>query len=117
MRFVDPTGHSVDCGLGDPYCRAGKLDTKKRGNDLVASYSRKASRSGTTVFYGGLSRDEQRILAEGGWDEAAYNDVHTGTIRDARGWEDPLTYAEACDRRVRAVEGGRVSRRRCRGHK
>jgi RHS repeat-associated protein len=24
IRYFDPTGHSVDCGLGDPYCSAGK---------------------------------------------------------------------------------------------
>ncbi len=26
VRFTDPTGHGVDCGIGDPGCRAGKMD-------------------------------------------------------------------------------------------
>lgn len=28
VRFTDPTGHGVDCGIGDPGCRAGKMDPK-----------------------------------------------------------------------------------------
>jgi RHS repeat-associated protein len=25
LKYTDPTGHSVDCGMGDPYCEAGNL--------------------------------------------------------------------------------------------
>ncbi len=28
VRYTDPTGHGVDCGIGDPDCRAGKVDPK-----------------------------------------------------------------------------------------
>jgi RHS repeat-associated protein len=26
LNYIDPSGHSVDCGIGDPYCSAGKFN-------------------------------------------------------------------------------------------
>ena len=28
VRYTDPTGHGIDCGMGDPGCKAGKMDPK-----------------------------------------------------------------------------------------
>jgi RHS repeat-associated protein len=30
VKYTDPSGHGVDCGIGDPGCRAGKMDPKKQ---------------------------------------------------------------------------------------
>lgn len=85
LRYTDPTGHSVDCGLGDPYCQAGKINVQKRANDLTRNLPNSKGRNWIS-----LSDSEKSILSEGGWDEGAFNDK--GGVSDADALHDPATY-------------------------
>lgn len=98
MRFTDPTGHSVDCGIGESYCEAGKLNVKKRSKDVAKKYYHLAEH-GTTMNWAGLSHGDkvaQSILSEGGWSEGSYNDlVSHGGVSNADTLHDPATYVVA----------------------
>jgi RHS repeat-associated protein len=87
-RYTDPTGHSVDCGLGDPYCEAGKINVQKRANDLTRNLPNSKGRNWIS-----LSDSEKSILSEGGWDEGSFNDK--GGVSDADALHDPATYIVA----------------------
>ncbi len=91
LRYIDPTGHSVDCGLGDQYCGAGKLNTTKRANDLYRNRKHKDGKGGATTWHG-LTDEERSILSEGNWDEGGFND--NGGVSKADLLHDPLTYLE-----------------------
>ena len=68
MRYTDPSGHSIDCGIGESYCETGKLNVKKRSKDVAMQYYHLAGH-GTTMYWAGLSRGDkvsQSILSEGG---------------------------------------------------
>lgn len=89
LKFVDPTGHSVDCAYGEQYCHAGRLDTGRRAQDLANSHAN----DGTP--YSELSDREQSILAEGGLGPAGYNEVVSGGVSPADPLHDPATYVAA----------------------
>ncbi len=44
-------------------------------------------------MWDGLTRKEQLILSEGGWDSGAYNDSMSSATSRAQGWYDPLNIA------------------------
>ena len=88
VNFNDPTGHSVDCGLGDAYCGAGKINVTKRSNDLAKDLPNRKGRNWIS-----LSDSEKSILSEGGWDEGAFNDK--GGVSKADASHDPSTYMVA----------------------
>jgi len=95
IKFDDPTGHSVDCGLGEQYCEVGKLNTTKRANDLLLSRRREADVDGLRTHWRGLPDDERSILSEGNWHEGSYDDyIQGGGVSPADTWHDPLTYIE-----------------------
>jgi len=73
-RYTDPTGHSVDCALGEQYCEVGKLNVTKRANDLYLNKKFKDKRNGRTTHWQQLTAEERSILSEGNWDEGGYND-------------------------------------------
>jgi RHS repeat-associated protein len=95
LRYTDPSGHSVECGLGDPYCIAGKLDVQRRARDLAANLARKKT------SYAQVTVQQKSILTEGGFgneagNEAVYNDFVGGNVADIGGTlEDPAIYASA----------------------
>jgi hypothetical protein len=93
IRFTDPSGHSVDCGIGDNYCHAGKLDLASRALDVANEKSTNAKK-GTTLMWNGLSNSERSILTEGGWTEGVYQDHLSGGVSPADTWHDPLTYIQ-----------------------
>ncbi len=96
LRYTDPSGHSVDCGVGDPYCHAGTLDIKQRALDTATEIKRGSS----TRYWRALTRQERLILSEAGWSEGDYNDfARGGNAVPADMWHDPLTY-------ILAVTGG-----------
>ncbi len=102
VHFTDPTGHSIDCGIGESYCGAGKLNVKKRATDLAMLYyhrTRTGTRTQSTVYWIGLpygDKTAQSILSEGGWGEGAFNDlVSHGGVSKADALHDPATYAVA----------------------
>jgi hypothetical protein len=59
IKYTDPYGHSVDCGLGDPYCKAGKLDIWHRAYDLANEIRHRNPQT-----CGKLTDTEQSILRE-----------------------------------------------------
>jgi RHS repeat-associated protein len=87
-RFIDTSGHSVDCGLGDPYCQAGRLNIWLRALDLAEEKREREP----SISFAGLSGQEQSILEEAGWSEGTFNDHMSGRISPADMWHDPLTY-------------------------
>jgi hypothetical protein len=89
VKISDPSGHSVDCGVGDPYCHAGTLDVKQRALDTATEIQGGSS----TRYWGALTRQEQLILSEAGWSEGDYNAfARGGDAVPADMWHDPLTY-------------------------
>ncbi len=90
-KYTDPSGHSVDCGITDPYCRAGKLDVSGRANDVVLSQQLKTEDKRKN--WSQLSKQEQSILSEAGWGERGYNAEVGGTANDLfLTTEDPALY-------------------------
>ena len=69
VQFNDPSGHSVDCAIGEQYCQAGKLNVKKRANDLYLDRRFRDKMNGTTTQWQQLTAKERSILSEGGWSE------------------------------------------------
>jgi hypothetical protein len=95
INLNDPSGHSADCGLGDAYCEAGKINTTKRANDIVSARRRASKKDGLKTFWKGLTPEERSILAEGNWQEGGYNsDINNDGVSRADAQYDPLTYAE-----------------------
>jgi hypothetical protein len=92
INFSDPSGHSTECGIGDPYCQAGELNVVKRAQDLAVDNKREESLRGSRVYWAGLSHEERSILSEGGFDEGAYNDYLDDDTRNATMLEDPAFY-------------------------
>jgi len=92
LRYTDPSGHSVDCGLGDAYCNAGVLDVKKKALDLANHYHYNAEH-GSVMTWDGL-RSQQSIFTEGGWTVGVYTDHVSGGVSKADVLHDPLTYIE-----------------------
>jgi RHS repeat-associated protein len=88
IKYTDPSGHSVDCGLGDPYCKAGKLDVTKRANDLLNGLIDQ----GDNRTWKGLTDTEQSILNEGGILKGVFDDARNGAnAKDmAYVWYDPI---------------------------
>jgi hypothetical protein len=84
--------------LGEQYCEVGKLNVKKRANDLILNKKSQDKKWGITHYWASLRQEEQSILTEGGWDEGGFND--NGGVSKADALHDPLTYIEA------AVLGG-----------
>ena len=88
IKYMDPYGHSVDCGLGDPYCKAGKLDVTKRANDLLNGFMDK----GDNRTWYGLTYTEQSILNEGGILKGVFDDARNGANAKDMSyvWYDPI---------------------------
>jgi hypothetical protein len=90
LKYTDPSGHSVDCSIGDPYCRAGKLDVGRRAVDLADRLGKKRTQ------YQQLNAQQKSILAEGGiGSTGAYNEHVGGGVSTADAAHDPLTYGLA----------------------
>ena len=92
LKYTDPSGHSVDCSIGDPYCKGGKLDVQRRARDLAGSLVRRK-----TPFTE-VTAQQKSILIEGGFgseasNQAIYNDFIGGNTADISGTlEDPAIY-------------------------
>ncbi len=94
VRYNDPTGHSVDCGIGDPYCRAGKVDTSSRALSVATNRTYRDRLDKITYYWDGLSSLERAILSEGGWSRGDYNEFAIGgNASYADLGHDPATYA------------------------
>ncbi len=92
--FTDPTGHSIDCGLGEQYCEAGSLNVFKRALDEALNNQFEDSFDHRTRYWDGLSNEERSILREAGWNQEIYNEFTGGkslgnlqVIRDVNLWE------------------------------
>jgi RHS repeat-associated protein len=90
IRYSDPSGHSVDCAIGEQYCEAGKINTTKRANEVALNLRNKKDKG----EWQDLSDDEKSILSEGNWDKGAYNDFASyGGVTDIGGTlQDPAVY-------------------------
>ncbi len=89
VRYIDPHGNSVDCGLGDPYCQGGRLNTQLRALDLALSEKYEHPNFG----FGTLTNQERSILDEGGWSAGGFEEfMRGGNVSRADLWHDPLTY-------------------------
>jgi RHS repeat-associated protein len=90
IRYTDPSGHSVDCAVGEQYCQAGKLNVTQRANDLYRDRKYRDKRNHQTTGWNELSSDERSILSEGNWDRGGYND--NGGVSKADPLHDPAVY-------------------------
>ena len=93
-RYIDPSGHRVECGANEYGCSGGKHDAKLLAYKLVEALSRKAREKGAITFYAGLTRRQKSILAEGEWSSGAFNDEITTQTSDLAGKfpEDPAVW-------------------------
>ena len=94
VRYTDPSGHSIDCAVGEQYCEAGNIDHQERALNIAES---KRKQSNTRTNWVAITNSERSILAEGGWDEGSYN-AHIydeGAVSDAEWYQDPAFYVSA----------------------
>ncbi len=89
IRYTDPSGHSVECAVGEQYCEAGKLNVLKRSNDLYRSLQR----YNPQLYWSGLKEEERDILSESNWDRGSYDDRSRVVPSDLV--HDPLFWIEA----------------------
>jgi hypothetical protein len=89
-RYIDPTGHSVECALGEQYCEAGKLNVTKRANDLYRSIKHRDRQHNYTTYWQDLTSEERSILSESNWEKGGFND--NGDARNADALHDPAVY-------------------------
>lgn len=82
LKYTDPTGHSVDCGLGDAYCKAGKLDVGRRAIELAKSLGKQK------VRYDQITGRQRSILDEGGIANERYYDAQQTNVGPIRKWLD-----------------------------
>jgi hypothetical protein len=71
-----------------------------RAQDLALDKKFRANLGGTTTYWQGLSKQNQSVLAEGGFDPGTYNDFIGDNTRQATLLEDPAFYLSV------AVSGG-----------
>lgn len=92
IKYIDPSGHSVDCGIGDPYCEAGKINTQKQALDIAQKIKTHNKNSNTTRYWASLSKDEQTILVEAGWNEYEFADYTQQALSRADALHDPAVW-------------------------
>jgi len=103
LRYTDPSGHSVDCAIGENYCESGTLNIQRRAFDTAFN----TSKNYPGLTYHGVESAfpaNASILNEAGWTENMYNEIKHGNASTADAWHDPLTYIEI------AVIGGETVR-------
>jgi RHS repeat-associated protein len=101
IRYNDPSGHSVDCALGEKYCQAGRLNVKQRAADLYNHLKSKDDTDDITTTWTGLTNEERSILSEGSsWTEGGFND-NGGAVVDPKNWIQPLGVELITRREVR----------------
>ena len=89
INYNDPTGHDIDCAIGESECKH-RVKVEK-AEDLL----RRLAQNQESVIWSSLSKGEQKILSDVGWDTSSFNnsDYVIPGIKDIAGTsQDPLVW-------------------------
>jgi len=89
IRFNDPSGHNVDCGIGESGCRQRIKVEKAEG--LLSQIIKNNNYSN----WDNLTKKEQKTLLDIGWDSDTFNmsDYAISSLTDISGtYQDPVIY-------------------------
>ncbi len=73
LRYTDPSGHSVECALGEQYCEAGTLNVQRRAIDRYLDIRYRDRELGRTTLWEGLTDEDRSILSEANWSSGDFN--------------------------------------------